>query len=91
MKNICHAWELGSGTTFVSLLTVIVKSQQPTSVILVLDLTASKMIVHTAESLVNTLKLLLVKPSEEGGASLSSNVEVGMMCWYYYLYKEVSF
>ena len=74
--NIYHTWELGSGTAFVSLLPAIIKSQHPSSVILVLDLTSSELIVETAETLLNTLTSLITHSSKNEDKSSNESFQV---------------
>lgn len=80
-KDVCHIWELGSGTTFAALLSVAAKVKFGVSLalILVLDLTFPETIVSTAETLLDTTKASILKSREfaENGVKYSSpDVEV---------------
>lgn len=78
---MCHIWELGSGTTFASLLSVAAKVKFGVSLalILVLDLTSPETIVSTAETLLDTAKASILKSRESAEQEVkysSSDVEV---------------
>lgn len=79
VKDVCHIWELGSGTTFVSLLPVAFKTKQNQliSAVLVLDLSAPETILNTVETLLETTKATVFEyVKEKPGSRLNTGIEV---------------
>lgn len=86
---MCHIWELGSGTTFASLLSVVakVKPSHSVAVILVLDLTSPERILNTVETLLDTTKAAITKSletPEDVTKPTNANIEVRLPYFYFF-------